>query len=89
MTIKVETMRTRRGGTAANQFIIRHDAVTYFQSYDVIVARRSALGDVTLDPRYWDYSVTTLRYLSQFLGMGKRDIQARINSGEYSLEELN
>ena len=62
----------------------------YFQSYDVIVAtkktvrmyvpvsvNRQQIEDVLiieLDEKYWDYSKTTSKYLSRFLGMTKKEI---------------
>ena len=45
---------------ANNQYIIEHNGVTYFQSYDVIVAKKSK-GKTILDKDYYQYSRTTIR----------------------------
>ena len=88
MKTKVRNMDTPSGRTAPNQFIIETAGTTYFQSYASVIAKKEN-GKVTLDPKYWDYSVTTLRYLKQFLGTNKKETQSRIDSGEYSLASLN
>ncbi len=56
----------RSGKAVANQFIVRTENGTFFQSYRSIVAKVDNLGNVTLG-RNWDYSRTTLKYLMQFL----------------------
>ena len=52
-----------------------------------------ALGDdktiVELDRDKWDYSKTTGKYRNQFLGETKKETQAKIDSGEYILTDLN
>ncbi len=51
-------------------------------------------GKIVLDPYYWNYSKTTLRYLKQFLGIkfSKTEMQKKIDSGElvyiYNLSEF-
>lgn len=85
-------MRTSRGNDVPNQFIIIYDGKEIFQSYESIIATKDYLSTglkVTLDKRYWDYSVTTGKYRNQFLGETKRETQAKIDSGEYQLEDLN
>jgi len=47
------------------------------------------LPSVYLDCNKWDYSVTTGRYRNQFLGETKKETQAKIDSGEYALVDLN
>ena len=37
----------------------------------------------------WDYSVTTGKYRNIFLGEKKAETQAKIDSGEYILTDLN
>lgn len=60
-----------------------------FQSYESIIAV-VVDGQVTLDKHFWDYSKTTIKYLKQFLGgTTKKEIIAKIDSGEYLLGELN
>lgn len=48
-----------------NQFIIEHNGIIWFQSYDSIIAK---LEDNKLILGYnWDYSTTTSKYLYEFI----------------------
>lgn len=88
---KVRNMESPRSGNpVANQFIIEHGNTETFQSYKSIIAVKKE-GKVFLDETYWDYSVTTSRYLYQFLGVdgGKKTVLAGIDSGKYLLTNLN
>jgi len=89
MKIKVKQMTSSRSGNpVANQFIIYTAEGKYFQSYDsVIVANNS--GKITLDNNTWDYSRTTSKYRNEFLGEGIAETRAKIESGEYTLANLN
>jgi len=101
--MKVENMRsTRSYNKIANQFVISDGDTRIFQSYDSIIAKMERTQDkmlqgyygvcdvqVTLDEHYWDYSVTTSKYRNQFLGESKKETQAKIDSGEYQLADLN
>ncbi len=96
--MKVKNMISSRTGRAiANQFILYDDSdeasySEYFQSYKSIIVRKKwRRGELTvyLDEQYWDYSRTTSRYRNQFLGETTRETQAKINSGEYVLVDLN
>ncbi len=91
-----------KNGKVKNQFIIKEDidpmsgnCVTYFQSYDSIIAKRDrfragvATRQIWLDADKWDYSVTTGKYRNQFLGESKKETEAKIKSGEYILADLN
>ncbi len=62
--------------------------VHFFQSYDSIIAKDDS-GEITLDENNWDYSVTTGKYRNMFLGETKKETQAKIDSGEYKLADLN
>ena len=65
--MKVRNMvSTHSGREVANQFIIEHDGNTYFQSYESLIAKVDANGNVTLYPDF-DYSMTTSKYLRSFL----------------------
>lgn len=88
MKTKVENMTSRNGNEIHNQFIITTEDGTYFQSYRSIIARRCK-GKVQLDREKWDYSKTTGKYLNIFLGETKKETQAKIDSGEYELTDLN
>ena len=76
---------------ANNQIIISTNTKQVFQSYKSIIAEIKNNGDVTLDPYFWDYSVTTLKYLKLFLGvtLSKKEIQQRIEDKVYKTRNLN
>ena len=89
MSIKVQHMQSSRGNDVPNQFIMEADnGNRYFQSYTTLIAKMSQ-GEIVLDKNNWDYSRTTLKYLNQFLGVkSKKEIEKRIESGEYKLANL-
>ena len=88
--MKVENMTGRTGRAVANQFIITDDSNTrFFQSYGSIIVAVFLNGVIQLDLKYWDYSTTTGKYRNQFLGETKKETQAKIDSGEYILTNLN
>lgn len=80
----------KSGNEVANQFDIETEAGHYFQSYRSIIAfKEFGTGQVFLDETYWDYSRTTAKYRSQWLGENTKETQAKIKSGEYQLVDLN
>lgn len=92
----------RTGKAVANQFVLSEtvnelsgNAKETFLSYGVVVAIREAFKSgerdrkVTLDETYWNYSKTTSKYRSQFLGESTKETQSKIDSGEYVLTNLN
>ena len=97
--MKVENMTSASGNKVANQFRIVdvtfildvygtvHGAL--FQSYDSLIVLRAHSGKVYLDTNKWNYSRTTGKYRNQFLGESKKETQAKIDSGEYILTNLN
>lgn len=88
--IIVSNMESSRGNDVPNQFEIRTNEGTYFQSYRSIIAFRSnSDGKTYLDEGTWDYSVTTGKYRNQFLGENKKETEAKIKSGQYVLTNLN
>lgn len=99
--MKVRNMESSRGDKVPNQFIVSDVMQVIitkngkspiqgdmFQSYDSNIAFKTVAG-VFLDEKYWDYSVTTGKYRNQFLGETKKETQAKIDSGEYKLVNLN
>ena len=72
-----------------NQFCIRTENGTYFQSYDSIIAYRDNEGKITLDKISWDYSKTTGKYRNLFLGENKKETERKIKNGIYKLANLN
>ena len=100
--MKVENMVSSKGNVIANQFIISDtvndmsgNAIEYFQSYKSVIAKRDCFRagistrQVWLDKTYWDYSRTTSKYRSIFLGESTKETQKKIDSGEYILTDLN
>ena len=73
---------------ANNQYIIEHNGVTYFQSYDVIVAKKSK-GKIILDKDYYKYSRTTIKYRNMFLGLLSASVNEAIKDGKITLGKLN
>jgi hypothetical protein len=88
LQVKVENLESNQGNKMPNQFRISTSEGVFFQSYDSIIAKVYK-GKVYLDERYWDYSKTTSKYRNLFLGEDKKQTQAKINSGEYILIDLN
>ena len=87
--MKVENMKSDRGNSVPNQFIIYSDDGIYFQSYNSIICKRTE-NKVFLDSYYWDYSNTTAKYRRDFLnGEGVEATRKKIKSGEYILTDLN
>lgn len=88
--VRVRPMYSPKSGNAvANQFIITTRQGRYFQSYSTIIAFIDRDGGVTLDIESWNYSRTTAKYRTQFLGEYTADTRRKIESGEYKLADLN
>jgi hypothetical protein len=99
--MQVRNMTGRSGKPVPNQFIITDEGRgalgnflkrEIFQSYESIIAERITWPDETtiiLDSTYWNYSVTTSKYLAQFLGVDSKTIKARVKDGTYKLSNLN
>jgi hypothetical protein len=92
--MRVENMVSNKGNKIANQFIIMDvingDKYEYFQSYDTIIVKSNiTTGKIQLDANAWNYSRTTSKYRSLFLGETTKETEQKIKSGVYSLENLN
>jgi len=79
-----------KGSKVANQFIITiENGDKMFKSYNSNICKIIE-RDVFLDPTYWDYSKTTIKYLCKFLGINsKKEILHWIDSGIYKFANLN
>ena len=81
---------TRLGTIIADKNIF---SIEVFQSYDSTIVKidhyNSGARQVTLDRNFWDYSATTGKYRNKFLCETKKETQAKIDSGEYILADLN
>lgn len=72
-----------------NQFVINADnGDLIFQSYNSIICKKSQ-GKVYLDSYYWNYSKTTSKHRSLFLGETTKETENKIKSGKYILTNLN
>lgn len=101
--MKVYNLESHRSGRPVpNQFVIVEKGEGWngnfgkkevFQSYDSVIVRRTWWdnGDIKteLDEQYWDYSKTTSKYRSQFLGETTKETQEKIDNGTYTLTNLN
>ena len=99
--MKIKNMTSSSGSAVANQFIIEDEGRgalgnfkkrLTFQSYNSVIAIKTFWEDETrieLDINKWDYPTTTDKYRNQFLGETKKETQAKIDSGEYKLVNLN
>ena len=88
LKIKVENMTSSNGNTVPNQFIIKTDLGSYFQSYKTVIAFVGD-GSIILDENALNYSRTTSKYLYQFLGLNKEEINEKIKEGKIILKNLN
>lgn len=87
--VKVKSMISSRGNEVPNQFKIETNEGVFFQSYESIVAVIRLNGEIELDKKYWDWSVTTSKYRNSFLDMKTKDIKKAISTGEIVLKDLN
>ena len=87
----VQNMHSVRSGKpVANQFIIRINRLTIFQSYTSIIAvTKWNMENILLDEKFHNYSVTTSKYLYQFLGMKRKGIDAMEKVGTLVYTDLN
>lgn len=88
--IKVENLTSSRGNDVPNQFRLRFENGTVFQSYDSTIAiSLRVFGEpeqIYLTP-HWDYSKTTGKYRNSWLGEDIKETSAKIKSGEYILTD--
>jgi hypothetical protein len=81
-------MTTPSGNIAPNQFIVSDGIKDTFQSYKTVICEQST-STTLLDINALSYSNTTSKYLFKFLGETRKEIEAKIKSGEYILADLN
>jgi hypothetical protein len=89
MKMKVSNLESSRGNTVPNQFEIRTDEGVFFQSYNSMICFVPRVGKTLLDETYWNYSKTTSKYRSVFLGESTIETKKRIDDGTYLLTNLN
>lgn len=71
---------------ARNHFVIENEEGRLFQSYDFVIVKIATKGKVTLG-RHWNYSPTTSKYRTRFLGETTKETQAKLDSGEYLYDD--
>jgi len=87
--IKVKNMVSKASNKEVpNQFVINHDGVEWFQSYDKIISKWEG-QETYLDEEYWDYSRTTAKYRNQWLGLTSGETIKEIEAGRIKLIKLN
>lgn len=93
MAIKAQIQNTRSNLPSIRSLddYYKHLVVTIgdtqaFYSYDSLIAYKLPNGKIVLT-YYWDYSKTTTKYLSQYLGKNKQEIRQAIADFTYILED--
>ena len=90
MSIYVQNILSKRSGKpVANQFVINVEGVSLFQSYSTVIVRIERHGKVYLDRNDWNCSNTTSKYRNIFLNEDTASTHRKIESGEYTLTNLN
>lgn len=90
--MKVNNMTSSKGNKVANQFILHTPEATFFQSYNSIIVKTTFENGeriTYLDEYYWNYSRTTSKYRSLFLGENTKETEQKIKDGKYKLANLN
>lgn len=78
---------------AKNQFLIYIDGSVYLQSYESVVACKS-VGEMPILYKDWDYSRTTMKYVSKFLSnvfnkhITKKDIDKMSKEGKIIIKNV-
>jgi len=99
--MKVYNITSNKGNKIANQFTIHDDYNNkFFQSYNSIIIKienyfdNSKPNKTYLDKNYWDYSVTTMKHLYNFLrqwgyDLNKKKVLELIEDGVFTITNLN
>ncbi len=81
-------MYTKLGNPSVNNCVESVNGGRMFISYNTNIAYIIG-NNVFLDREYWNYSKTTTYYRNQFLGENTAVTRKKIESGEYTLIDLN
>ena len=90
--MKVNNMTSQKGNLVPNQFIVHTPQATFFQSYNSLIVKTTFEDGervVYLDEYFWNYSRTTSKYRSLFLGENTSETKEKIKNGIYKLTNLN
>ena len=87
--IKIEPCTSNRTGeNVKNQYIITAPGCYAFQSYDSLIAVYDFESGVLTLGRDWDYSLTTLTYLYQFLRNYCYNVYCQLPDGKSKKAEI-
>lgn len=88
--MNVYNMQSSKGNPAPNQLLlIDNEGNKLFQSYNSIICKITKDNKIELDEKFWNYSRTTAKYRSAFLGISTKETESKIKSGEITLTNLN
>ena len=79
--VNVRNMTSNSGNSIPNQFIVRTEYGRMFKSYDSNIAFIPYDENIIYLGKDWNYSVTTGKYRNEFLGINKKELEARIEAG--------
>lgn len=81
------------GNPAANQFVIKTENATYFQSYNSVICKLDGINVIL--SRNWDYSNTTRKHLYIFFRQNgyynlssAKEVRDAIKNGNVTLENV-
>ena len=87
--MKAYNLTSNNGNKIANQIkIIDNNGTKYFQSYNVIIVKKT-YNNTYLDKYYYNYSITTSKYRNIFLNETTKETEKKIKEGIYKLTNLN
>jgi hypothetical protein len=82
------------GNAAANQFVIKTENATYFQSYRSVICKLDGINVIL--SRNWDYSNTTRKHLYIFFRQNgyynlssAKEVRDAIKNGNVTLENVS
>ena len=82
----INNMKSNKERTVPNQYVIRLNNCSVFQSYATVIAIHDYdLDEVYLNKEYYNYSKTTSRYRNKYLGLNTKQIEQKIKSKEFVL----
>jgi len=83
MKLNTYMMKTSSGKPAPNQLVIEIGGHKFLKSYNSLVACVHADGTVEIG-KDWNYSNTTRKFVTQFLGMSSKEI-AKLETSDIQL----
>ena len=87
--ISIKNIKSRKGNSIPNQFIITGKDGVRFQSYDSTIVFISNDSEIFLDENKWNCSQTTSKYRNIFFKQNRKQTEQKIESGFYTLVDLN